>query len=453
MKRQREDIATDPEAQNLLIPRLSDTVIQREWRHTIEGTLSRFLQSSSLKHISANIAPDYYGNISPFLVKHVLNMSNGIYGVHIALHVILETLRDVMNEAIHRILAENTTPLLASQTSLQENNLYGMANSKDKMQQQQQQQQQMKQKEVTKQSITLLCETLPMPTVTLAQLDENEKLRNATPLQVIHLLQNDVQRGWFAQYRQVKATNIHVFTVKLGPGQSKATPETGRYVVSVLMPLTPPPYRLVPGHEPHSKTFDQLDSLYREVLIELDSHRRMAQHTNRTGANGGALSKHTIQEEARYLASQMQNKQLEELRNLSDNLTVQLGVKTRELNDLVSILSSSKEESDMVSKMTTINLLTQKLQQSRTRNLQLTNRLKQKGIDPESVVSPSSQYNVREGLKQFKKHKLEQVKKKAAPLSSSTTTSSSSSSEYHEESPSFSSNNSTSEEEEEDEDS
>ena len=317
------------------ISRIPDALIQREWRHRTETSLVNFIQQSPLKHISHMIGPDYYGNMSPFLVKEVVRLANPFCGVHVSLHATLETMEDICREAVHRVL---------------------MMSSEFK----------------TKQSITLLCETLPMPdVVSERELRDDETLKNSMPLQVQHLLENDRHRNWLTQYANARAKTINVFTIKLGPGTEKATPETGRYVVSMLMPHVSPLYRLSADHEPHAHTYEELDAVYRRTLIELDSHKRMAKGG---GATTNTISKQTLYEEAVILAGQLQDKRVIELNRVCDQQRVQIGVLSNTVEEMITVIDTEEQQKSMKD---TVLVLIDKLKQSRRRNLGLMKCLQQ----------------------------------------------------------------------------
>jgi len=326
--------------------RLPDVLIQREWRHTIETSLVNFIQRSPLKNISDNISPDFYGNMSPFLVREVMRMANPLCGVHVALHATLETMEDICREAVHRLLDFQASDLK------------------------------------TKQSITLLCESLPMPSVTSErQLKEDETLKNHMPLQVQHIIENDRHRNWLAQYKQAAATTINVFTVKLGPATEKATPETGRYVVSMLMPHVSPMYRLTAAHEPHTNSYEELDAQYTRILIELDSHKRMLKQCEAGGSL--PLSKHSIHEEAVRLAGLLQDKRITELKRQCDQQRIQVGVLTNTVQEMIGVLHSEEQQNSMKD---TVLVLIDKLKQSRQRNYGLIKCLQQKDADRSTMT-------------------------------------------------------------------
>lgn len=328
------------------LARLPDALIQREWRNTIEKSLVNFIQRSPLKNISDNLGPDFYVNMSPFLVREVMRMANALCGVHVALHVTLETMEDICRDAVHRLLDSQTNDLK------------------------------------TKQSITLLCESLPMPTViSERQLREDETLKNHMPLQIQHVIENDRHRAWLTQYKQAGATTINVFTVKMGPGTEKATPETGRYIVSMLMPIVTPMYRLTAAHEPHANSYEEIDAAYTRALIELDSHKRMLKQ-----CQGGSLplSKHTLHEEAMILAGQLQDKRVVELKRQCDQQRIQIGVLTNTVQEMVGVLHSEEQQNSMKE---TVLVLIDKLKQSRHRNYGLIRCLKQKDADQSSKMT------------------------------------------------------------------
>lgn len=349
MKRQRPNYESESESSlsttntrkpaTQLVVRIPDALIQREWRHTIETSLVAFILRSPLKNISDSISPDFYGNMSPFLVKEVMRMANSLCGVHVALHATLETMEDICREAVHRLLDFRTTSDLK-----------------------------------TKQSITLLCESLPMPSVTSErQLKEDETLKNHMPLQVQHIIENDRHRNWLAQYKQANATTINVFTVKLGPGTEKATPETGRYIVSMLMPHVSPMYRLTAAHEPHANSYEELDAHYTRAIIELDSHKRLLKKSEASGSL--PLSKHSLHEEAVLLAGQLQDKRIAELKRQCDQQRIQVGVLTNTVQEMISVLHSEEQQNSMKD---TVLVLIDKLKQSRQRNFGLIKCLKEK---------------------------------------------------------------------------
>lgn len=373
------------------ISRIPDALIQREWRHRTETSLVNFIQQSPLKHISHMIGPDYYGNMSPFLVKEVVRIANPFCGVHVSLHATLETMEDICREAVHRVL------MMSSELK-------------------------------TKQSITLLCETLPMPhVVSEKQLQEDETLKNSMPLQVQHLLENDRHRNWLAQYAHAKAKTINVFTIKLGPGTEKATPETGRYVVSMLMPLVSPLYRLSADHEPHAHTYEELDAVYRRTLIELDSHRRMAKGSSNGTTN---TSKQTLHEEAVVLAGQLQDKRVIELNRVCDQQRVQIGVLSNTVEEMIAVIDSEEQQKSMKD---TVLVLIEKLKQSRRRNLGLMKCLQdQSRRHAQSLPSsPALKATIQRKKKEPLPPRQQPPKKKAKIVTlSSSSSSSSSSSNY-----------------------
>lgn len=314
--------------------------IKQQWYLATEKTLCSFIMNSPLKNISSNIAPDYYANMSPFLVDEVIRMSNAIDGVKMALQTTIETMNDTCKEATHRILCEN-------------------GDFK------------------TKQSITLLCETLPMPSATLEQLESDDDLRERLPLQIQHVLSNDRHRKWMAHYRKAGAKTINVFTVKMGPGVAKASAETGRYIVSVLMPFCPANYRLTTMNESYSQSYEELNSVYRKTVIELDSHKRMqaAQDPSNKGA------KYSKQEEAQILAGQIQQKEHAHLKARYDEQRMEIAVLRRQLDEMTDVLSTA-EQKKVSSLYETIRIVTEKLNQSRLRNVDLFKRLQAAGIKP-----------------------------------------------------------------------
>lgn len=281
------------------LSKVSDNKIQAEWRNTIEMSLYNNIASSALKKIANFIGSDHYVNFYPFLVAHTMSMSTASYGVSWAITSVIETMRDVCNEAANIILTESSDRANIPKTPV---------------------------------AITLLCETLDMPEVTLDQIDSNDELVDRTPLQVRHILTNDRNRGWLEQYKNAGAEKIIVFTVRLGPGTTRATPTTGRYIVSILLPLTAPTYRLAPKHESHSHTHEDLEVKFRNQLIELTAHKRMAESVSK--------GKHTPYDEALILARQLQHKELERLRHLSSDQSTQLAVFARQASEFTNMMES-----------------------------------------------------------------------------------------------------------------
>lgn len=391
-------------------PRVS---VQQQWANFAEEQMFHFIQASPLKNFITNLAPDFYGNLSPFLINEIIRLSNPIDGCRMALQTILECMKDICKEAIHKILDENNDFK-------------------------------------TKQSITLLCESLPIPSVSLKDIDLNDELRDRTPTQIQDILINDRHRGWLPHYIQAGVHTINVFTIKIGPGVTKATPDTGRYVVSVLMPLHAQAYHLSAREETHSQSYEELNHLYRKTLIALNSHKRMA-----ADDLVGTGNKRTVQEEATLLAGQIQEKELKMMRMRNDELDIQVAVLTRQVEEMAEALSVP-DEKRLAALNHTIYVLTDQLQASRMRNLKLTTRLDQHGITSEITAATDKLFNPREAIEQAKKRKIDthQVARKVLNKRNTPSATSSSYDDDEEESESSFSNESsphTSMEEEEEE--
>jgi hypothetical protein len=317
-----------------MLVRESDNQIQLEWRRVIEKTLYNFIRTSSLKNIASFIGTDYYGNMSPFLVNKILGMATPASGIHLGLNAMIETMRDTCSEAANLILIESGNPLNLPKTPI---------------------------------SITLLCETINMPSITYEQMMTDEEYIRNTPLQTRHVLTNDQTRDWLKQYRDAKKETIDVFTVRMGPGNSKATNTTGRYLVSVLMPLCDPNYRLVPCHEPHSTAWEELEHKYRSALIELTSHKRLAELATK--------GKTTPFDEALILARQAQHTELIKLKHLSADQGTLIATLQRQNSELQGILNSPAAR-DVKSLQNTILILTDKLKQVRRKVVLLMTEVK-----------------------------------------------------------------------------
>ena len=327
MKRERESKKKKTD-----LIKSSDNKIQGEWRRAIEMSFYSFITNSPLKKIASFIGTDYYVNFAPALVTETLRMSSSGYGVYHSLTAITETMKDACNEAAHIILNESASREKIPKTPI---------------------------------SISLIYEVLDMPVVTLDQIIANDELVDVTPLQTRHILTNDRNRDWLQQYKDAQKTKINVFTVRVGPGNTKASSTTGRYIVSVLMPLIAPIYRLVPPHEPHSTPYEDLEAKYRFQMIELTSHKRMAEQGSHAK---GKVS--TPYEEALILARQHQSRELDRLRNLSNDQSTQLTVITRQNAELVAIVNSPTFK-DTRSIQETALIVTKKLKESRRRNVTL----------------------------------------------------------------------------------
>ncbi len=336
--------------------RKPDAQIQREWRHTIESTLVNFIQHSPLKTISENLSPDFYGNMSPFLVKEVLRMATPTCGVHVALQSIIETMQAICIESVHRLLDQS-------------------AEIK------------------SKHSITLLCETLPMPAFLAEQIKEDESLKNKLTLQEQHILENDRHKNWLDVYAKANAKTINVFTVKIGPGVEKATPLTGRYIVSLLMPMTAPVYHLRPAHEPHINIYEELDATYRRTLIELDAHKSLAVY-DKINSGVSSNNKKTLYEEAVELAKKIQDKRVIELRRQNDQQCMHIRQLTSDLQE-ISTLLDSKEQQDVAAMRDTVLMLVEKLKQSRRRNYDLVNYIHQKAQDNNTATPNKMRFQQR----------------------------------------------------------
>ena len=317
-----------------MLVRESDNQIQLEWRRVIEKTLYNFIRTSSLKNIASFIGTDYYVNMSPFLVNKILGMATPASGIHLGLNAMVETMKDICNEAANLILIESGNPLNVPKTPI---------------------------------SITLLCETLNMPSITYEQMMTDEDWIRNTPLQTRHVLTNDQTRDWLQQYREAKKETIDVFTVRLGPGNSKATSTTGRYLVSVLMPLCDPNYRLVPCHEPHSTAWEELEHKYRSALIELTSHKRLAELATK--------GKTTPFDEALILARQAQHTELIKLKHLSADQGTLIATLQRQNSELQGILNSPAAR-EVKSLQNTILVLTDTLKKVRRKVVLLMTEVK-----------------------------------------------------------------------------
>jgi len=319
-----------------ILKRKADHIIQLDWQKTTEKSLCKFIHTSPLKSIADFIEKDYYVNLHPALVNDVLSMGNSVYGIHLALTATIEAMRDVCMEAANVILCESGNPENIPKSPV---------------------------------SLTLLYESLDMIEITQDQLHTNDELVKRTPLQVRHILKNDMNRDWIKQYKEAKKDKINVFTVKMGPGKAKASPTTGRYLMSVLMPLVSPPFRLVPAYEVHSTPYEDLEALLRNTNAKLFAHERIAELSLKGKVN--------IHQEAMLMARQLQHKELESLRHLTSDQGAQLAILAHQNRELRAVIDSPTFQNTH-SLQETILILTQKLKQSRNRNLSLMSAVKTK---------------------------------------------------------------------------
>ena len=340
MKRQRDNKKKKTKA----LAKIPDDQIQADWRHTIEKTLYRFTRNSLLKTIGPFIGQDYYANLSPFLVDEILRMAlfpasevktTPACGIHMALQAIVDTMNDVCNEAANVILQESGELRALSKTPV---------------------------------SITLMCETVEIPTITHDQLIADEQLVRSTPLQARHIVTNDRNRGWLKQYKDAKKETVNVFTVRLGPGNTKGSATTGRYVTSVLMPHTTPQYRLQPMHEPYSNSYEDLLQKYNIAMHELTAHQRIMKEK--------CGDKSTPYEEVLYGARKLQHKELEKLRHTVSDQSTHISLITRQNNELHTLINT-ENAMDIQSLQDTITKVTLRLRQSRRQNVSLFCMLKQ----------------------------------------------------------------------------
>lgn len=344
MKRQYEKISKKHKKPK--VRKMTDNQIQLECRHTVEKALYRFTRNSMLKTIASFIDKDYYANIYPFVVTEIMRMGTAACGIHMALQAVIEAMKDVCNEAATIILSKAPEMVKMYKTPV---------------------------------SITLLCETLDMPTVTRDELIANEDLNETTPLQIRHILTNDRNRDWIKQYRDAKMSKINVFTVRLGPGNTKGSATTGRYVVSVLMPHTAPTYRLNPMHEPFNNSFEELAQKYRLAVIGLTAHENLAKASTK--------EKLTVYEHAAILARGLQHKELDKMRHLVSDQSAHIAMITRQNHDLQTILNSPTMK-DVKALQDMIDELSVSLRQSRRKNLSLFTRLQDvQALCPKEVLS------------------------------------------------------------------
>lgn len=401
--------------------RESDNQIQLEWRRVTEKTLYSFIRNSTLKNIASFIGQDYYGNMSPFLVTKILGMASPASGIHMGLNAIIETMSDICSEAANLILIESGNVANIPKTPV---------------------------------SITLLCETINMPSITYDQMMTNQESLLDIPLQIRHILKHDQTRDWLKQYIAAKKETIDVLTVRVGPNNTKATSTTGRYIVSVLMPLNAPNYRLVPFYEPHSTAYEELEHKHRLTLVELVSHKRLADIVSK--------GNRTPHDEALILARQIQHTELTKLKHLSVDQGTLISVLQRQNSELHGILNSPNAR-NIKSLQSTILIFTKKIKQLRGRVAYLIGRLENNKRDRDSSDTPLAiGASTKNGIKIEKKetsseeahkrlkteHGYQKIKKES-PLTSSY---SSDEDDYDDDESQYDSNNDHSEEEEDDDD-
>lgn len=341
MKRQYNDIK---KKKRKTVVKIADSQIHIEWRHTIEKTLYRFTRNSPLRTIGPLIGQAYYGNFSPFLVDEILRMATPACGIHMALQAIVDTMNDVCNEAANVILQESSTLTTLSTAPV---------------------------------SITLLCETVNIPSITHDQLIANEDLIHTTPLQVRHIVTNDRHRDWLNQYKDANKETVNIFTVRLGPGNTKGSASTGRYVTSVLMPLNTPQYRLQPMHEPYSNTYEDLLQKYSIAMAELTSHQRIMRIKHK--------EKLTPYEEALIAARKLQHKELEKLRHTVSDQSTHIALITRQNNELHTLINSDAAK-DTQSLQKTIVTVTKRLKQWHAKSVSLFCALKEERREHKQLV-------------------------------------------------------------------
>lgn len=316
--------------------KINDRRIQQEWCSAIEKMLYRFTNVCSLRNIASFITNVHFGNMSPFLVNEILRMATPACGIQLALNVMIETMKDICEEASNELLMEFSTPANIPKESI---------------------------------AVTLLCETLTMPTVTYDQLSVDEELAKSTPLQIQHILKNDRERGWLKQYTEARQESINVFTVRLGPGNIKATPTTGKYIFSVLMPYVTPHYTFLPSHVPHSTNFEDLMHKYKNAVVELTAHQRMAKNI--------AKGKNTPYDEVLIAARQIHHEKLQKLEHRVRDQENHNNNMIRQYNELKQVLRE-RELKKIGSLEETIVVLFHKLNQSRAQIVNLRKELRLK---------------------------------------------------------------------------
>jgi hypothetical protein len=203
----------------------------KPFEEVVEHTLYDFVQNSPLKTICDNVGPDKYVNFSPYLVNEILRMSTPYHGVAFALKTVFDRMRALCSEVA---------------TELAQRFEYGV-------------------KFKARRSITMKCERLPLPQVTIEEIEEDET-GVLFPLKVRQIMLYDRLHKELEQYSEAKQTECNVLTVFL---------DENTHLYSVLLPYKAIEYKLSAPNDQHVKTYEQLEFANKKLTLQLQSYERL----------------------------------------------------------------------------------------------------------------------------------------------------------------------------------